>query len=294
MNKYVSHHEVYFKKLLISLWYGKYLILFCIVLSIILSVNSIRNSITTYELKTTVRFKSNSDFPTKAISGSEYFFVFGKFIKSHEISKKLFQEERVINHFFSKEWDNTKKEFKKEKKENGFFIKEYLLQLLTGRDIFKYRPPDPSRLLEKYRGRISIEALNFPSLVEISLKSSDKFFDKYFLNLLVLSTDEHIQKDFLKKLKNSIVEDQENIQISNKQWRRAIFADRIRKNSLAYFLADDKFVSNVEIVRKPYVEVSTIKPNVTHLLVSNSLIGFYIGAILSLVGFFSRGIYLSR
>lgn len=180
--------EINLSEMFITLWRGKYFIIFLSVFTVFIASYYLQNA----ERKYTVEYNlkpvgdSKNKLPMSGLGGfasfagiqlpsnsNSDFIIFKELITSVEASEKIFDNKEIIKNIFKSEWNMSLNNFSKPSRSKAQRFFYDVKNLLTGNDNIEYIPPNAERLAAYVTNIIQITEDNDTGFLKITSKTSN-------------------------------------------------------------------------------------------------------------------------
>lgn len=300
MDHKVQIDEIDLRDIIRELWYGKFLILFCMCLGLVLI--SLKLHQTAREFTVSVVLQSAEEqqssgsasqlsglpllvrgrLPSKGISNQK---LFQLMITSTEVSNRLLERKLLVQKIFSSEWDSILQDYHEPKVSNSVRnrLKRTAKYILTGDGQTPYVPPNGPRLAEYISKNLVTSIDQSTGLLHLHIESGDPKFSEELLLALVEETDILLLDRFMDDTHKSLEVVQEKLKTIVSPSQRKMLAELIEQKERDLLLNSEAKTFLVKILRGPDTSVMPTSPKVRAMFFKTIVWSFLLGCFLTLM-----------
>jgi LPS O-antigen subunit length determinant protein (WzzB/FepE family) len=293
-----ENDEIDLRELFISLWRGKWFIIFCVLVAIALASVYLRNSDRLYTVTYIFQPVSNDDKAPKfagfggiaslagitlPTSSSSDFSKYKFLIKSEEVAASLLKDESLVKQMFKSEWNENSNSFEKPQLNMLGNFKKSLKTLLSGTEELEYLPPNAARLSVWFQTTINISTDRETGFLTLSSESSSpNLIESIMINTSKI-TDNLLKERYIANAEEMMLFYQTQLSKARAREHREALAKLIAQEDQKLMLASkgDYFVA--EPLTAPSVSLYPTSPKSTLILALAIVLGAFIGSALVLL-----------
>ncbi len=285
--------EIDLRELFISLWRGKYLIIVCLFVSIVLASFYLRSAERKYSVSYVMMpVASESSRPnfgqlgglaslagvSLPSSSSSDFTTFKFLLKSEVIADRLLSDETLIREIFASEWDNNSGTYKKPPDGTLSPYKRSIKTLLTGQSSTEYAPPNSQRIASWLKGAFSLSEDHDTGFLTISSETAIPELMVSVIKRTTEETDRLLKQRYVTSAEQTVRFYQDKLQKARSQEHREALAKLIAQEDQKLMLASRGSEFVAEAVTEPTVSLFPTSPKNSLVLALSVVLGGFFGA----------------
>ena len=294
MGKLENDADIYDLSKLISLiWFGKWIIMFSMVMGIVVGSWYVRRQPVNYTVSLVVKPVNKetsaspipsglgkiANFAGIAVPGgnSVDFVVFKKLLFSEAVSVRLIQTTDLVRRIFAGEWNSAKNKWQEIPLSSKTMVTSHLKTLLTGRQRAKYLPPNAARLSNVIKGQVSLSKERDTGFITLYTATSNIELAKDILIQLVETTDNVIKEQFVLSGNEALGFYQEKLSKARVSEHREVLARMIAFEERKLMLATNQGNYVADVLMGPIVSSGPTSPKSGLILLMSILLGALVG-----------------
>jgi LPS O-antigen subunit length determinant protein (WzzB/FepE family) len=299
-----NNDEVNIKEVFILLWNGKFLILFCVVLAIILASIHLRGAerkySITYKLKPVLSIQ-NSNPGLSSLSKVASFagmdiprennleiLIYKELFTSIEVSERLFSNQKMVKRLYSNEWNAERNKYLEPVKSPLQKFIQNVKSIITGSKKMIYEAPTPKRFSALLKSVISINEDKDTGFLIIKSHHSRP---ELILSLIIAAaetTDQIMRERYIKISNDPLKFYKEKIATARSREHREALAQLIGSEERKLMLASSGAYFVAEPFLRPMISTFPTSPRSNLIL----MLALFIGIIISCFIILLKNIFL--
>ena len=293
-----ENNEIDLRELFVSLWRGKWFIVFCLFVAIVAASAYLRNADRLYTVNYIFQPTSNDDIaPTfsgfggiaslagitlPTSSGSD-FSTYKFLLISEEVAAVLLKDKDLVKEIFRSEWDENSNSFGKPQMNLLGKFKNSIKTMLTGKEKIGYIRPNAARLSQWFQKNITITSNRETGFLKLSSETNSPDLIKSIMIKVTDTTDSLLKDRYIATAEEMMLFYQTQLSKARAREHREALAKLIAQEDQKLMLASkgDYFVA--EPLTAPSVSLYPTSPKSTLILALAIVLGTFIGATLILI-----------
>ena len=296
MNKYDnSNDEVDLRKLILTLWQNKLIIIICVIIFVSVASLNLRSTERkysfSYKLKpvaetvqspTLARFgniASLAGIQLPSASGND-FKIFKELLTSVEVAEKVFEDKKLIMKLFEYEWDILLNNYSAPKTNKINNVIGKIKRFLTGSKEIAYTPPNPKRLVEFLKANVTIVEDKQTGFLYLKGQNSKP---QNIIELIISTvevSDKIMRERYIVFSSEPLAFYKEKLATARSREHREALAQLISKEEQKLMLASSSKYFVAEPILNPTISMNPTYPNSQLNLLLSLVIGLTFGSII--------------
>ena len=290
--------EIDLRELFGALWRGKFLIILCVVLAIVLAALYLRSA----ERKYTVRYvfapvATESAGPNLGglgglaslagvslpSSSSGDFLTFRFLLKSEEVAAQILKDEKLARAIFASEWDSNSENYRKPPDGQYTPYIRTVKKLLTGQDAKDYAPPNAARLSNWLSEAFSSSEDRDTGFLTLSAETPEPDLMIQVMSQVTEETDRLLKERYIASAEQTMGFYQQQLAKARAREHREALAKLIAQEDQKLMLASKGTYFVAKPLTEPSVSLNPTSPKASLVLALSVVLGGFFGAALVLI-----------
>lgn len=293
-----SNDEIDLRDLFVSLWHGKYLIVFCILISIAFASLYLRAAERKYSVNYVFKSVASENAGpnlgglgglaslagvTLPSSSSGDFLTFKFLLKSEEVAEFLANDPPLIRAMFKNEWDQDAGIFRKPPDGTLSPYKRLLKGILTGRGDASYVAPNAARIAYWIKNNLQYSEDRDSGFLTLSSETSNPELLLAVMKKITFEADQLLKVRYIESAEQTMVFYQQQLSKARAREHREALAKLIAQEDQKLMLASKGTYFVAEPVTQPSVSLTPTSPKASLVLALSFVLGGFFGAAIVLI-----------
>ena len=293
-----SDDEIDLRDLFVSLWHGKYLIVFCILIFIALASLYLRVAERKYSVNYVFKSVASENAGpnlgglgglaslagvTLPSSSSGDFLTFKFLLKSEEVAEFLANDPPLIRAMFKNEWDQDAGIFRKPPDGTLSPYKRLLKGILTGRGDASYVAPNAARIAYWIKNNLQYSEDRDSGFLTLSSETSNPELLLAVMKKITFEADQLLKVRYIESAEQTMVFYQQQLSKARAREHREALAKLIAQEDQKLMLASKGTYFVAEPVTQPSVSLTPTSPKASLVLALSFVLGGFFGAAIVLI-----------
>ena len=294
----VAEDEIDLKEVVLALWRGRVMIVFCVLISIGLASTYLRTVprkfTVSYTLQPVAAEASSSNLSSLSglasfagislpTGGTSDFQAFQVLLRSEEVAANLMSDEALIQRIFASEWDERSKTFAALPKSPTQRIVSKVKSVLTGEQSADYLAPNAPRLAKWLSEKLVSSEDRDTGFLTLSAESEDPELIIEVMVAVTVIADQLIKERIIAEGKGSVDFYQNKILSARSREHREVLAQLIMEAEQKLMLATNGAFFVAKPLTKATISLQPTSPKNSLVLALSVVLGGLLGSAYSLV-----------
>ena len=293
-----ENDEIDLREIFLSLWRGKWFIVFCLLIAIIAASAYLRNADRLYTVNYIFRPTSSDEIAptfsglggiaslagiTLPTSSSSDFSTYKFLIISEEVAAFLLKDKEIVKEIFKNEWNKNSNSFEQPELNTLGKLSTNLKTMLAGKEKIGYVRPNAARLSKWFQENITITSNRETGFLTLSSETNSPDLIKSIMIKVTDTTDSLLKDRYIATAEEMMLFYQTQLSKARAREHREALAKLIAQEDQKLMLASkgDYFVA--EPITAPSVSLYPTSPKSTLILALAIVLGAFIGSALVLL-----------
>ena len=293
-----ENDEIDLRELFMSLWRGKWFIVFCLLIAVTAASTYLRNTDQRFTVNYIFQPTSKDEITptysglggiaslagiTLPTSSSSDFSTYKFLVVSEEVAAVLLKDKELVKQIFESEWDKYSNSFRKPRMNLLGKLRNDLITILTGKEEIGYVRPNAARLSEWFQKNITITSNRETGFLTLRSETTSPDLIKSIMIKITDTTDNLLKDRYIASAEEMMLFYQTQLSKARAREHREALAKLIAQEDQKLMLASkgDYFVA--EPLTAPSVSLYPTSPKPTLILALAIVLGSFLGAALILI-----------